>query len=589
MSRGRLFVGLAAAAVCGLFVQFAIAAEALPKRYTETVSDRLGEKMTFDMVLIDGGRFTMGSPDDEAGRKPDEGPQREVRVSPFYLCTTEMTLKFFLAYYEETSRARAVHVEAVEGKDVDAITGPTPVFGELTMGYSPNHPAIGGTWHNAVTFCQWLSKKTGRTYRLPTEAEWEYAARAGGTTAFAFGADKDNVDDYAWYADNSDGEVHAVASKKPNAWGLYDMAGNVREWVQDFYAASYDGANAVNPKGPESGAVHVARGGDYDSPVEELRSAARAFEEKWWRSGDPQIPKSRWWLPNMDIVGFRVACSIEPENSGPAFEPDGKGGFTFDTGVLKGTLRSDGKSVGLSDVVHVPSGKRLDRSMGMMSHYRVFTKGTRHGTAAWDWPSEAQLGDDGAVRVTWAKADGRPFELAAVYRWRDAVTLDVETFVTAAETLEDFESFVAVYCDAFLASPYVYVNSGFMQARQAAGDWQVFPRGNDVVEMIQDGRWEKEPHPVAWTVRPHFGQALAFRKGAKAGPGVVVMAPPQDCFAISTPYSGESHYSLYLSLFGGDVAAGTTAQAKARLVITTETTPAAIGDLYRGYLKDLGR
>ena len=104
-----------------------------------------------------------------------------------------------------------------------------------------------------MTFCQWLSKKTGKTYRLPTEAEWEYAARAGGTTAFVFGTDKAKAGEYAWFADNADGETHPVAAKKPNAWGLYDMAGNVREWVHDFYADKYDAAVAANPKGPATG------------------------------------------------------------------------------------------------------------------------------------------------------------------------------------------------------------------------------------------------------------------------------------------------------------------------------------------------
>lgn len=321
MSKG-LFVRMVVVAVlCGVCVQSAAAADGPPKRYTETVTDRLGEKMTFDMVLIPGGKFIMGSPDNEAGRKPDEGPRREVTISPFYMATTETTLQLFLAYYEETNRARAVHVEAVEGKDVDAITGPTPVFGELTMGYDKTHPAIGGTWHNAVTFCQWLSRKTGKKYRLPTEAEWEYAARADGTTPFPFGADKSKAGEYAWFADNADGETHPVATKKPNAWGLYDMAGNVREWVHDFYADKYDASATLNPTGPAEGKVHVARGGDYDSTWEELRCAARAFEEKWWRSGDPQVPKSLWWLPNMDMIGFRVARSLEPDEMVAAAAP----------------------------------------------------------------------------------------------------------------------------------------------------------------------------------------------------------------------------------------------------------------------------
>jgi formylglycine-generating enzyme required for sulfatase activity len=183
------------------------------------------------------------------------------------------------------------------------------------MGYGNQHPAMGMTWHNAMTFCRWLSKKTGKKYRLPTEAEWEYACRAGTAGTFGVGSDAEKLKDVAWYEETADSETSEVGKKKPNAWGLYDMSGNVREWVSDFYnpdaykqAAAK--APAVNPKGPEMGQVHVARGGDYSCPAEELRCAARAFEEKWWRSGDPQIPKSIWWLPEMDFIGFRVACSV---------------------------------------------------------------------------------------------------------------------------------------------------------------------------------------------------------------------------------------------------------------------------------------
>jgi len=296
--------------------------EGQPKKFTEIVTTKAGEKISFDMVLIPAGNFQMGSPAGEAGRKDNEGPQHEVHVDNFYLCTTETTIELFMAYYQETVSAKRDFITTQEqnqtkkAEDVDAITGPTPVYGDMTMGYENQHPAMGMTWHNAVTFCQWLSKNTGKNYRLPTEAEWEYACRAGTTSTFGFGDDTEKLKDFAWYEETADYETSAVAKKKSNAWGLYDMLGNVREWVYDFYSQdAYKSAAAqspaVNPKGPDTGQVHVARGGDYSCPAEELRCAARAFEENWWRSGDPQIPKSKWWLPEMDIIGFRVACSVE--------------------------------------------------------------------------------------------------------------------------------------------------------------------------------------------------------------------------------------------------------------------------------------
>ena len=293
-----------------------------PKAYTETVTSERGDSISFEMAGIPGGTFVMGSPKDEAGSKGDERPQHKVRVDPFYLCTTETTLELFVAYYEETVTAEGSDPpRGPSGEEIHAISGPTPVYGDVTMGYSKQNPAIAMTWHNAMTFCRWLSYKTGRRYRLPTEAEWEYACRAGTSSAFYFGDDAKQLGDFAWYATNSDSEPHEVGKKKPNEWGLYDMSGNVREWVHDFYSDEgyKDAAKerpTVNPQGPSGGKVHVARGGDYESSAEELRCGARAFEETWWRDGDPQIPKSKWWLPQMDIVGFRVARSVDPKDEG---------------------------------------------------------------------------------------------------------------------------------------------------------------------------------------------------------------------------------------------------------------------------------
>ena len=325
MKRSGMFVGTVVLAylVGVLVVGVAPAAEKnLPKKYTETVTTKGGEKLSLDMVLIPGGTFTMGSPASEADRLKHEGPQRKVEVDPFYLCTTETTIDWFLVYYQETGTAKRDFIEVQEAKKneepgadgVNTITGPTPVYGDMTMGYSKKHPAIGMTWHNAMTFCRWLSQKTGKNYRLPTEAEWEYAARAGTTAAYGVSNDPASVEDYGWFIDNADMEPQAVATKKPNGWGLYDMQGNVREWVIDFYSpTAYANAAGKNPTGPKEGKIHVARGGFYDGPADELRCAARGFEEDWWRMNDPQIPKSKWWLPQIDSVGFRIACEL-PKN-----------------------------------------------------------------------------------------------------------------------------------------------------------------------------------------------------------------------------------------------------------------------------------
>ena len=288
-------------------------AQDLPNRYTATITTEWGDEISFEMTLIPGSTFLMGSPEEEEGRDEDEGPRHEVRLPPYYLATKETTLELFLAYYRET-HAPAQEYFSGEIEGVDAVTGPTPVYGDLTMGRGGGHPAIGMTWKNANTFCKWLSRKTGREYRLPTESEWENACRCGVDQIFGFGNDPEHLEDYAWFESGASTGTHETGTKKPNAFGLYDMQGNVSEWVQDFYTpeAYVEAAKtkvAHDPKGPETGKVHVARGGDYRSPAKALRCASRNYERRWWRSGDPQLPKSTWWLPDMDHIGFRVASS----------------------------------------------------------------------------------------------------------------------------------------------------------------------------------------------------------------------------------------------------------------------------------------
>ncbi len=308
----------------------------LPKRYTETVTSKQGTKVVYEMVLIPGGKFTMGSPANEPGRKEHEGPQHEVEIKPFYLCTTEATLEQYNAFYAETHQKEKGKdpgrgdplkeaEDALAPPPVDAITGPTPlthvtinaVWGE------GKQPAKMLTWFDAQVYCKWLWQKTGRKHRLPTEAEWEYACRAGTTTRYFFGDDPEKLGDYAWFDDNASegnerGEqmTHPVGEKKPNPWGLHDMHGNVAEWVLDFYSPTAYAENAkakpcANPRGPAGGKYHAVRGGFYDSPPADLRCAARAVETDAWKRDDPQDPKSRWFLPKQAFIGFRVAREIE--------------------------------------------------------------------------------------------------------------------------------------------------------------------------------------------------------------------------------------------------------------------------------------
>jgi hypothetical protein len=289
------------------------------------------------------------------------------------------------------------------------------------------------------------------------------------------------------------------------------------------------------------------------------------------------------------VPGLTVA---QERPATPVFVANDKGGYTFDTGVLRGTLRQGGKSQGLSSVLHVPTGARLDRSMGILSHYRVFTTNKRYGAGAWDWPSTAKLLPDGAVQVTWPEVADRPFEMGALYRWKDPQTIDVETTVTAHKHVTGFESFLASYFEAAFPSPYIYVSAspeaqdkpGFLPARKSYGDWQMFPRDEQVLPILRDGRWGLVPNPVNWTIMPRLAAPVCLRRGTAGNLAGILMSPPEDCFTIATPYEGESHYSLYLSLFGRDLKAGETARARTRLIIAAQMSDEQVLALYREYL-----
>ncbi len=286
--------------------------EAEMKPYTETIP---GTGVKFEMVPIRGGKFLMGSPDSEPDRKPDEGPLHEVVVDSFWMGKYEVTWQEYelWAMKLDMERRRALKQEPQpQDKIADAVAMPTPPYSDMTFGMGKEgYPAICMTQFAAKIYCKWLSAKTGRYYRLPTEAEWEYACRAGTTTAYSFGDDAGALGEYAWYFDNSDDKYHKVGQKKPNPWGLYDMHGNVAEWVLDQHLPDFYAQLAGNPTtNPLALATtiypRVVRGGSWDGDPEQLRSAARMGSHPDWKMQDPQIPQSVWYLTDANFVGFRV-------------------------------------------------------------------------------------------------------------------------------------------------------------------------------------------------------------------------------------------------------------------------------------------
>jgi formylglycine-generating enzyme required for sulfatase activity len=296
------------------------------KPYVEVIP---GSNVKFEMVPIPGGSFRMGSPAKEPKRSVDEGPQHSVTIPPFWMEKTEATWDeydlFALSKYgpKKTGQSVALDAQAEKDRAADAITRPTPPYADPTFGYGrKGHPVISITHHAAVEYCRWLSVKTGKTYRLPTEAEWEYACRAGSKTAYSFGDSARDLSRYAWYLDNSEAMPHAVGLKKPNAWGLYDMHGNVAEWCLDLYNKEF--YKTFDPLVPVEAPVlmpeeqaypHVVRGGSWDDDASRLRCAARRASTVEWNRQDPQRPRSIWWLTDALFVGFRVVRPLEGQEN----------------------------------------------------------------------------------------------------------------------------------------------------------------------------------------------------------------------------------------------------------------------------------
>jgi formylglycine-generating enzyme required for sulfatase activity len=228
------------------------------------------------MVAIESGSFHMGAPDCGTGGDLRECPQHPVTIQSFEIGQFEVTFDEYAAFV----------------MDVDNVELPD----DENWGRGAR-PAINVSWHDAKAYAEWLSKVTGQKFRLPTEAEWEYAVRAGMKTAFYFGNDPDKLREYAWYYNNSEGKTHPVGQKKPNDRGLYDMHGNVLEWVEDDYHGNYNGAPVDGQAWFDDprGALRVIRGGSWDNGARRCRSAARS---------------SLGPVDYYGLVGFRLSRSV---------------------------------------------------------------------------------------------------------------------------------------------------------------------------------------------------------------------------------------------------------------------------------------
>jgi formylglycine-generating enzyme required for sulfatase activity len=276
-----------------------------------------GTKASYAMVAIPGGEFVMGRSADGRYVRPDQLPPHRVKLSPFWMGKCEVTWNEYNAFvFDDIERRQAAPPplnSKLDPRLADAITHPSLPYVDMDYGMGKNgYPAIGMTQHAANKYCQWLSAKTGHFYRLPTEAEWEYAARAGSTNTWFFGEDASQLADYAWFEDNSDFKYQKVGRKLPNAWGLHDVLGNVTEWVLDQYDENYyrtcaGQGLAMQPWNRATKQYpHSVRGGSWRDPLPDVGCAVRGRSTPDWKLNDPQLPKSRYWFRNCDFVGFRI-------------------------------------------------------------------------------------------------------------------------------------------------------------------------------------------------------------------------------------------------------------------------------------------
>ncbi|MEN8116969.1 MAG: SUMF1/EgtB/PvdO family nonheme iron enzyme [Bacteroidota bacterium] len=306
----------------------------------ETFLEKIPEtSVSFKMVAVPGGQFKMGSPANEQYRRSDEGPVREVAVDSFWVGEIEVSWNEYLAFFNATVSQGRKEAEEVD-EETDGISGATPPWGAPDQGWGKgSRPAITMSHHAAETYCRWLTQVTGRKYRLPTEAEWEYAARGGTNTPYffegspkdyesegflkkLFGTNTEVISKYVIYNENSPNKTQPPEIVEANPFGLKNMLGNVAEFCVDYYDpkvyGKYPKGVVKNPRGPRNGAEHVVRGGSFRNTAKDLRVTRRDFTRtEAWLVTDPQIPKSIWWYSDVKSVGFRVVCEYNAEVINP--------------------------------------------------------------------------------------------------------------------------------------------------------------------------------------------------------------------------------------------------------------------------------
>ena len=231
----------------------------------------------------------------------DEQPPHKVSVDAFWMQAHEVTWDEYRLFMFANQAGEVAHKD----ETVDGVSRPTRPYVEMSFGMGINgFPAISMTQHAANKYAEWLSAKTGEFYRLPTEAEWEYACR-GDSPAPA------PLSDYAWFSGDAGGKYQKVATKKPNAWGLFDMLGNVMEWTLDAYAP-YQSGDASNPYiRPTAPYPMTARGGSWNDPAASVTCSARVASDSSWKQQDPQLPKSIWYETDAQWLGFRLVRPVK--------------------------------------------------------------------------------------------------------------------------------------------------------------------------------------------------------------------------------------------------------------------------------------
>ncbi|MCW3119957.1 MAG: hypothetical protein JWM28_4039 [Chitinophagaceae bacterium] len=287
-----------------IFTLFVFAQEKADTGFAAYSQPVAGTSIQIKLVPIASGSFLMGSPAGEKARDADEGPQKKINISSFWMGAYEVSYEEYNAFFTDEAYAQNI--------DADAITRPSQPYIDFTlgMGKTGGFPANSMQQYGALMYCRWLYKKTGIFFRLPTEAEWEYACRAGSTKKYFFGDNDQELAKYAWYAKNSGGKYHKVGELKPNAWGLYDILGNVGEWTLDQYNDHYFDSLSDNEKDPVIKPTkrypRTIKGGTFKDDAKELRAANRLMSDPVWNRRDPQIPRSKWWNADAPFIGFRI-------------------------------------------------------------------------------------------------------------------------------------------------------------------------------------------------------------------------------------------------------------------------------------------